>query len=69
MTALACAIYASMPSPATWWMRWERGYRRTAATIQGPQPVAQYDDSYYTVDFRDPNRFVLEMARTPGIRL
>ena len=37
--------------------------------IRGPQPMPQYDASYYTVDFRDPNGFVLEVAHTPDIRL
>lgn len=44
--------------------------RSTGGTvIRGPQPMPQYDASYYTVDFRDPNGFVLEVAHTPDIRL
>ncbi|MEJ8802173.1 VOC family protein [Pontibacter sp. H249] len=37
--------------------------------IRGPQPMPQYDSSYYTVDFRDPNGFVLEVAHMPDIKL
>jgi hypothetical protein len=37
--------------------------------IRGRQPMPQYDQSYYTVDFRDPNGFVPEVAHTPDIVL
>lgn len=37
--------------------------------IRGPQEMPQYDPTYYTVDFRDPNGLVLEVAHTPGIKL
>ena len=40
-----------------------------ADIIRGPQAMPQYDQSYYTVDFRDPNGFVLEVAHTPDITL
>lgn len=40
-----------------------------ADVIRGPQEMPQYDASYYTVDFRDPNGFVLEVAHTPDIKL
>lgn len=40
-----------------------------ATIIRGPQEMPQYDKSYYTVDFRDPNGFVLEVAHTPAIKL
>lgn len=40
-----------------------------ANILRGPQPMPQYDDSYYTVDFRDPNGFVLEVTHMPGVRL
>jgi len=40
-----------------------------ATVIRGPQEMPQYDKSYYTVDFRDPNGFVLEVAHTPDIKL
>ncbi|HEY4652476.1 MAG TPA: VOC family protein [Pontibacter sp.] len=37
--------------------------------IRGPQEMPHYDASYYTIDFRDPNGFVLEVAHTPAIEL
>ncbi|WP_299701711.1 VOC family protein [uncultured Pontibacter sp.] len=37
--------------------------------IRGPQEMPQYDETYYTVDFRDPNHFVLEVAYAPDIKL
>ena len=40
-----------------------------ADIIRGPQAMPQYDNSYYTVDFRDPNGFVLEVTHMPGIKL
>ncbi|OKL40037.1 VOC family protein [Pontibacter flavimaris] len=40
-----------------------------ADIIRGPQPMLQYTPEYYTVDFRDPNGFVLEVAFTPDIKL
>ena len=40
-----------------------------ATIIRGPQEMPHYDASYYTVDFRDPNGFVLEVAHTPNIKL
>lgn len=39
--------------------------KREAHIIRGPQEMLQYNASYYTVDFRDPNGFVLEVAYTP----
>jgi catechol 2,3-dioxygenase-like lactoylglutathione lyase family enzyme len=30
--------------------------------IRGPQPMPEYSPAYYTVDFRDPDGFVLEVA-------
>ena len=47
--------------------KWLRS--RKADVIRGPQEMPQYDATYYTVDFRDPNGFVLEVAHTPGIKL
>jgi catechol 2,3-dioxygenase-like lactoylglutathione lyase family enzyme len=32
------------------------------AVIRGPQAMPQYSPTYYTVDFRDPDGFVLEVA-------
>lgn len=45
--------------------------RQHAEIIRGPQemPYYYYSASYYTVDFRDPNGFVLEVAYTPEARL
>lgn len=46
------------------WLR-EQG----ADVIRGPQEMPQYDSTYYTIDFRDPNHFVLEVAHAPDISL
>ena len=46
------------------WLR-----NRKADIIRGPQPMPDYDNTYYTVDFRDPNGFVLEVAHTPDAKL
>jgi len=43
--------------------------RRQATIIRGPQGMPQYTDAYYTVDFRDPNGFVLEVSYMPDISL
>jgi len=40
-----------------------------ADIIRGPQEMPQYSPSYYTVDFRDPNGFVLEVTYAPDIKL
>lgn len=40
-----------------------------ADIIRGPQAMPQYTPEYYTVDFRDPNGFVLEVAYAPDIEL
>ncbi|WP_276496745.1 VOC family protein [Pontibacter litorisediminis] len=40
-----------------------------ADIIRGPKAMPDYSEQYYTVDFRDPNGFVLEVAFTPDIRL
>ncbi|AKD04143.1 VOC family protein [Pontibacter korlensis] len=37
--------------------------------IRGPKPMPEYTEQYYTVDFRDPNGFVLEVAYAPDMRL
>ena len=39
------------------------------ATIRGPLEVTEYSEGYYTVDFRDPDGFVLEVAHTPHMIL
>lgn len=46
---------------------WLRGQQ--ANIIRGPQEMPHYHAGYYTVDFRDPNGFVLEVAFTPEARL
>jgi catechol 2,3-dioxygenase-like lactoylglutathione lyase family enzyme len=33
-----------------------------ATILRGPQAMPQYGPTYYTVDFRDPDGFVLEVA-------
>jgi catechol 2,3-dioxygenase-like lactoylglutathione lyase family enzyme len=33
-----------------------------AVVLRGPQPMPQYSPTYYTVDVRDPDGFVLEVA-------
>jgi catechol 2,3-dioxygenase-like lactoylglutathione lyase family enzyme len=33
-----------------------------AAVLRGPQAMPEYSPTYYTVDFRDPDGFVLEVA-------
>ena len=40
-----------------------------ADIIRGPQAMPHYTEQYYTVDFRDPNGFVLEVAYMPDIKL
>ncbi|MEJ8755913.1 VOC family protein [Pontibacter sp. H259] len=40
-----------------------------ADIIRGPVEMPQYDASYYTIDFRDPNGFVLEVAYAPNTKL
>ncbi|WP_461488347.1 VOC family protein [Pontibacter sp. HJ8] len=42
---------------------------RKGDLLRGPQEMPLYSVSYYTVDFRDPNGFVLEVAHTPDIKL
>ncbi|MFD2247282.1 VOC family protein [Pontibacter ruber] len=39
-----------------------------ATIIRGPQEM-EYTEGYYTVDFRDPNGFVLEVSHTPNVVL
>lgn len=36
-----------------------------ADIIRGPKVMPEYNSNYYTVDFRDPNGFVLEVAFMP----
>lgn len=44
-------------------------HRQNADIIRGPLEMSHYSAGYYTVDFRDPNGFVLEVAHTPNARL
>ena len=38
---------------------------RTADIIRGPVEMPDYSRDYYTVDFRDPDGYVIEVAHTP----
>ncbi|SFF09703.1 Catechol 2,3-dioxygenase [Bacillus sp. OV194] len=40
-----------------------------AEMIRGPVEVPRYSKGYYTVDFRDPDGYVLEVAHTPHMKL
>ncbi len=35
---------------------------RSVSILRGPQAMPEYGATYYTVDFRDPDGFVLEVA-------
>jgi catechol 2,3-dioxygenase-like lactoylglutathione lyase family enzyme len=37
--------------------------------LRGPVEMADYSAGYYTVDFRDPDGYVLEVAHTPNMTL
>jgi catechol 2,3-dioxygenase-like lactoylglutathione lyase family enzyme len=37
----------------------------SAEIIRGPVEMPEYSKDYYTVDFRDPDGYVLEVAHTP----
>jgi catechol 2,3-dioxygenase-like lactoylglutathione lyase family enzyme len=37
--------------------------------LRGPTEFPQYSEGYYTVDFRDPDGFILEVAHTPNMKL
>ncbi len=37
--------------------------------IRGPVEVNQYSEEYYTVDFRDPDGYVIEVAYTPNMEM
>lgn len=36
--------------------------------IRGPVEMPQYSPGYYTVDFRDPDGYIWEVAHTPNMR-
>jgi catechol 2,3-dioxygenase-like lactoylglutathione lyase family enzyme len=40
-----------------------------ATVLRGPVEMADYSKGYYTVDFRDPDGYVLEVAHTPNMAL
>ena len=40
-----------------------------ATVLRGPVEMADYSQGYYTVDFRDPDGYVLEVAHTPNMAL
>jgi catechol 2,3-dioxygenase-like lactoylglutathione lyase family enzyme len=40
-----------------------------ATVIRGPVEAPEYSKDYYTVDFRDPDGYVLEVAHTPNMAL
>ncbi|MFJ8354209.1 topoisomerase IV [Bacillus paramycoides] len=37
--------------------------------IRGPIAMNHYSDGYYTIDFYDPNGFIVEVAYTPNARM
>jgi catechol 2,3-dioxygenase-like lactoylglutathione lyase family enzyme len=39
-----------------------------ATIIRGPVEMPEYSKGYYTVDFRDPDGYVLEVAHTPNMK-
>jgi catechol 2,3-dioxygenase-like lactoylglutathione lyase family enzyme len=41
----------------------------SATILWGPVEMAEYSEGYYTVDFRDPDGYVLEVAHTPNMTL
>jgi catechol 2,3-dioxygenase-like lactoylglutathione lyase family enzyme len=40
-----------------------------ARIIRGPVEVPEYSEGYYTVDFYDPDGYILEVAYTPNMEL
>ena len=40
-----------------------------ASIIRGPVEANDYSVGYYTIDFRDPDGYVLEVAHTPNMKL
>ena len=39
--------------------------KQAATIIRGPVEMPEYSEDYYTVDFRDPDGYVIEVAHTP----
>ncbi|MBA4492735.1 VOC family protein [Paenactinomyces guangxiensis] len=43
--------------------------RQKAEIIRGPVEIPQYSPGYYTVDFRDPDGYIWEVAYAPNMKL
>ena len=43
--------------------------KHAADIIRGPVEMPDYSEGYYTVDFRDPDGYVIEVAHTPHMEL
>lgn len=43
--------------------------QQKAVIIRVPQVIPEYGNTYYTVDFKDPNGFVLEVTHMPDVVL
>ncbi len=37
--------------------------------IRGPMEMNHYSEGYYTIDFYDPNGFIIEVAYTPNVEM
>jgi hypothetical protein len=35
--------------------------------IRGPVEIPEYSPAYYTVDFKDPDGYIWEVAHTPNL--
>jgi catechol 2,3-dioxygenase-like lactoylglutathione lyase family enzyme len=40
-----------------------------ATVLRGPMEMPEYSPGYYTVDFRDPDGYIVEVAHTPNMVL
>lgn len=40
-----------------------------ADVVRGPVEMPDYSADYYTIDFRDPDGYVIEVAHTPNMKL
>jgi len=40
---------------------------QNATILRGPVEMPDYPKGYYTIDFRDPDGFVIEVAHTPNM--
>lgn len=40
-----------------------------AVIFNGPKEMESYSEGYYTVDFYDPDGFILEVAHTPNMKM